>query len=116
MPRIYNIAAMKNRRRQLRSEPTECEKILWQHIRKNQISGIRFRRQVSIGGYVMDFYAPSIKLAIEIDGSIHDKQKEYDNFRQSGIETMGIRFLRFSNDQVSNEIDKVLQEILKATK
>ena len=114
MSRIFNKKIMKDRRRQLRTDPTLAESVLWEKLRNKQVEGLRFRRQVSIGAFVVDFYAPSIKLAIELDGSIHNLQEKYDDFRQSGIETIGIRFLRFTNEQVFEDIESVIQEIKDA--
>ena len=93
----------------MRKEQTKQEKTFWNYLRKGEFAGLRFRRQYSIGGFVIDFYCPSLKLAIEIDGSIHDSQVKYDKFRQSGIETLGIRFLRFANDEIDNEFGKVMK-------
>lgn len=72
---------MKERRQSLRNQATVTEVRLWDRIRKKQILGVRFRRQFSIGNYIVDFYSPKIKLAIEIDGKSHDTEtkREYDS-------------------------------------
>ena len=111
MTSIYNQSMMKARRRELRKNQTKQEKDFWDIIRNGEFVAYRFRRQYSIGGFVIDFYCPSLKLAIEIDGSIHDSQVKYDAFRQSGIETLGIRFIRFTNDEIDNEIEEVVKKI-----
>jgi very-short-patch-repair endonuclease len=107
---------MKARRRELRKNQTKQEKVIWDIIRSGEFVAYRFRRQYSIGGFVIDFYCPSLKLAIEIDGSIHDSQVKYDAFRQAGIETLGIQFLRFTNDEIDNELGEVIKKIHKEIK
>ena len=91
---------------------TEAEVYLWSHIRKKQL-GYRFRRQVSIGSYVVDFYCLDLRLAIEIDGPIHTQPHvmEKDQFRQSFIEMDGIVFLRLTNYEVMHQTDKNLERI-----
>ena len=71
MPRIFNTTALKERRRELRNNQTPAEKMLWQKIRKKQLSGIQFYRQYGIGAYIADFYAPVLRLCIEVDGIQH---------------------------------------------
>ena len=94
---------------------TEAEKYLWKRIRKKQINGLRFRRQYSVKGFVLDFYCPEIKLAIEIDGEYHYKgyQPIYDRERQRLLEWLGISFIRFRNNEVMENIEKVLDKILQ---
>jgi very-short-patch-repair endonuclease len=109
--RIYNKKVMLGRRREPRWNMTDAEKKLWQYLRNKQVDGVRFRRQFSVGNYVIDFFAPSIRLAIEVDGGIHELKKKYDRCRQQSIEAAGIRFLRFTNTQIKNDIDTVLAQI-----
>lgn len=103
---------------------TKAEVLLWNCIRRNQIHDIKFRRQFSIEFYVLDFYAPAIKLAIEVDGATHfkDDEIEYDRSRQSDLESKGIEFLRFTNNEVYDSPDQVIElinnkviELLKKT-
>jgi len=77
------------------------------------VDGVRFRRQYSVGRYVIDFYCPELKLAIEVDGESHFREgaEEYDTFRQQQIEYYGIRFLRFMNSEVYNNLHGVLETI-----
>lgn len=86
---------------------------LWRYLKGKQVAGVKFRRQYSVDVYVLDFYAPGIKLAIEIDGPTHFTSEgiEYDEERSKYIEGFGIRILRYTNDDVYNNIDGVLQEI-----
>ncbi len=104
---------MKERRQSLRNQATETEVRLWDRLRKKQILGVRFRRQFSIGNYIVDFYSPKIKLAIEIDGKSHDTEtkREYDATREKEIRQLGINMLRFRNHEVLDEIDNVIKKI-----
>ena len=91
---------------------TECEKILWKHIR-NDALGVRFRRQYGIGNYIADFYCPSLKLVIELDGSQHFTEEglEYDKSREEFMKNFGIKTLRFNNNDVMTNIEEVLKGI-----
>ena len=100
------------RAEELRNRPTDTEDLLWNYLRQGQ-TGIKFRRQHPASNYVLDFYAHKIKLAIEIDGSVHslEEVKLNDAERQKNLEELGITFLRFTNRQVTEELDKVIQII-----
>jgi very-short-patch-repair endonuclease len=76
---------------------TDAEKILWEKISKRKIDGLRFRKQHSIGRYIVDFYCFEKKLVIELDGDIHDSQKEYDHNRDNELTARGNTILRFKN-------------------
>ena len=78
---------------------------------KNSQLGYKFRRQHSIGGYIADFYCPSKKLVIEIDGPQHLKNKEYDEIRTEYFEGLGIKVIRFTNEEVATETKKVTKKI-----
>lgn len=108
---IFNKTSEKEKRRQLRKKPTKAEKTLWMSLRKKQINGIRFLRQYSVNYFVIDFYAPSIKLAIEVDGSSHIGKEEYDKERQNYIESFNIKVIRFTNEQVLGNTDRTVEEI-----
>lgn len=92
-----------------------AEKMLWERLRRRQLKNKRFLRQYSVGKYVIDFYCPEIKLAIEADGDTHNSEEEikYDKERQSEIENIGIRFLRFKNDEIFGNIDDVIKKIMR---
>ncbi len=107
---IFNQRELEVRRRLLRRTSNLSEQLLWQQLRNSKFE-IRFRRQFSVGFYILDFYAPKARLAIEIDGGIHELQHEYDQHRQSEIESLGISFLRFSDYEVLFEIENVLEKI-----
>jgi very-short-patch-repair endonuclease len=99
--------------RELRRVSTEAEQLLWQYLRNRKLLGKKFRRQHVFCGFILDFYCPEGKLGIELDGSIHLKQKEYDVLRQKIIEEQGIRIVRFSNKDIITDIRKVLDVIRK---
>jgi len=112
MKKIFNKEGQKQRRRSLRSEPTKAEQVLWSHLRKSQL-GFKFRRQTGIGGYIVDFYCPKKKLVIEVDGDSHFEsgQKEYDEKRSSYLENLGLFVVRFTNFEVYDDLENVLQRI-----
>ncbi len=93
--------------RELRKNMTSSEKVVWENIRRKSL-GIEFHRQVPILNYIVDFYCHKIGLVIEIDGSIHDNNFLEDAERQGKMENQGLRFLRFSNDEVLNNLEVVL--------
>jgi len=97
----------------LRKKQTPAELILWKRIRNRQIMNAKFRRQHPIHMYVADFYCHEYKLVIEIDGKIHDleEHKTNDENRSAELERLGIHVIRFSNEEVLNYIDKVLEAI-----
>jgi very-short-patch-repair endonuclease len=103
--------------RYLRKEETNAEKILWRNLRGNKL-GIRFRRQHPLDMYILDFYAPSVKLAIELDGSIHKTKdrKIYDNERTAYLDSKHINVLRFWNSEVENNLEEVLSKIKEKIK
>jgi very-short-patch-repair endonuclease len=102
--------------RDLRKDPTCSEALLWQALRRKQLNGIKFRRQQPIGPFVVDFYAPSIRLVVEIDGAIHQQQQEADQARQMILESLDLDVLRFSASQVEDELDSVLSAICQKAK
>lgn len=100
--------------KRLRRESTKTEEILWQELRRKQLDGRKFRRQQPIGGFVVDFYCPSERLIVEVDGSIHEHQKENDAIRQELLESLGLRFVRVSTGEVESDITGVLEKIREA--
>ena len=95
--------------RALREKPTHAESILWLYLRKNSL-GYKFRRQHPISVYIADFYCHALKLIIEVDGGIHNKidVQIHDHQRQKHLESEGISFLRFTNEDVETNIEKVV--------
>jgi very-short-patch-repair endonuclease len=104
------------RAKMMRKEMTPAETKLWQHLSAGRLEGIHFRRQQVIGKYIADFYCHKTGLVIEVDGATHLNQEEYDRAREEFIEMNGLKVLRFTNNQVQHEIEKVLGLILGACK
>lgn len=113
MTQLYNKASEKAKRQQLRRNMTKAEFMIWQKLKGKQIEGCKFRSQYGVGQFVIDFYCPELKLAIEIDGDSHFQAgaQEYDRERQAFIESVGIRFLRFTNNEVYDNLAGVLERI-----
>ncbi len=94
---------------------TPAERALWQRLRRKQLDGWRFRRQHPVGNFVVDFFCAQARLVVEVDGPIHLRQQGYDEERiQLLDELKGYRVLRFTNEQVMNDIEIVLEEIRRA--
>ena len=105
----------KARSRELRKQMTPAEKILWQRLRAKRFNNLKFRRQQVIEGFIVDFYCHSLGLIIEVDGKIHDKQQEYDRRRENIFINKGLHIIRFTNEQVINNIECVLKAIADRT-
>ena len=102
------------RARQLRKDSTRAESILWKHLRNRQLEGHKFRRQVPLGQYILDFVCFERRLIVEIDGGHHQGQAAYDDERTKWLESQGFRVLRFWNNDVLGHPDGVAQAILEA--
>ena len=100
--------------RDMRREPTHAEEVLWGALQKKQVAGLKFRRQHPVGRFVLDFYCPSHRLVVEVDGEVHDSQQERDTERTRILETHGYRVLRFRNHQVLRELPDVVRRIADA--
>ncbi|MEY8020462.1 endonuclease domain-containing protein [Muriicola sp. SD30] len=96
----------------LRNNMTYAEIVLWREI-KNKKLGVRFSRQIPIDRYIVDFYCKDLRLAVEVDGSVHFEEgsHKYDLKRQTRLESLGVRVMRFSNPDVKNNLSWVLDEI-----
>ena len=99
--------------RQLRQQLTPAETRLWEAIRNRQLNGLRFRCQHPVGRFIVDFYCPAYKLAVEIDGDVHLERVEYDTARTDRLEDYGYRVIRFKNDEVLTNLDRVLNAIVQ---
>lgn len=110
---LFNNPDLKYRRRRLRKNQTEAEKVFWSHVRNRQFHGMRFLRQYSIGPYILDFYCPEIKTAIELDGGQHNNPKEklYDAVRSEYLKAQGINVLRFWDHDVLLDMRGVLDKV-----
>ena len=97
----------------LRKDSTLAEAKLWSRIRNDQL-GVTFRRQHAIGNYIPDFCSPKAKLIIELDGSPHLEQQEYDKERTQYLESLGYKVIRFWNNDVMNNIEEVLLAVIAA--
>lgn len=96
--------------RYLRHEETNAEKMLWKELRNKKL-GIKFRRQHPLDKFILDFYAPELKLGVELDGSQHKEYKEYDNLRTEYLSTHGIKIIRFWNSEVEKNLKNVISKI-----
>ena len=116
MTKVYNRLSEKEKRRTLRNHMTEHEIILWSRLKNRQIKGYKFRRQYSVGPYILDFYCPIKKLAIEVDGCDHYTPggQAYDQDRAEYLSNFDIRILRFSNEEVRKKVGYVLCTIGEA--
>ncbi|MEK9155103.1 MAG: endonuclease domain-containing protein [Patescibacteria group bacterium] len=115
MTRIFNPQWSLDRRRQLRRDMTGPERILWNALRAGQI-GAKFRRQVGISGYIADFYCPKARLVIEVDGDSHFEEaaRAYDAERDAFMAALGLRVLKITNEEVTKNIDGVLERITES--
>ena len=115
---LRNDPTLKQRRRELRRNQTDAERALWAKVRHKQFFGMRFFRQYSIGPYILDFYCPTVKLAVELDGGQHNQgdNREYDAARSEFLKAQGIDVMRFWNNEVLLDIQSVLSKLaLKVT-
>ena len=102
---------MNERAKSLRRNSTDTEKHLWSHLRHRQIAGFRFRRQVSIGPYIVDFASHEAKLVIEVDGGQHDRSSSKERARTRRTQEDGFRVIRFWNSEVLGNIEGVVLSI-----
>jgi very-short-patch-repair endonuclease len=118
MTKLFNRRQELEKRRELRKNQTLAEKAIWNQLRNRQFLGLKFRRQYSIGEYIVDFYCSEYKIALEVDGSIHKLkgQKEYDKYRQYKMESYGIRFIRITNKEYFSNPNKAFNKIEVAVK
>lgn len=109
-PQINNLPKLKLFRKELRNNLTSAEAKFWKAVRNKNLEGRKFRRQHSVGAYILDFYCPAEKLAIELDGEVHfnDAAREYDYERKLYLRNCGIRVLRFENELVFKDLEWVL--------
>lgn len=107
-----NRAEWLERRRELRQALTPAEAVLWRLLKGRQLEGLKFRRQHSVEPYILDFYCPALKLAIELDGASHACREEYDGQRTSYLsEKAGITVLRFENRVVFENPEQIFREV-----
>ncbi len=118
MMRVFNRKYLKTKRKHLRNNSTEAEILLWTYLKGKQLAGRKFRRQQSIGNYIVDFYCPEEKLVVELDGDFHfdDDVKKYDEERTDYINNFGIKLIRFENQEVLYNLETVLKSIEQGIK
>ena len=99
--------------KKLRTKMTPAEEVLWAAIKNKQLDGLKFRRQHPISRYVLDFFCTRAKLGIEVDGKYHEEkaQKLYDVDRTDNLKLSNIKIIRFTNQEVLNQLDQVLESI-----
>jgi len=110
MYEIFNKSIFKDRRKTLRQSLTSQEFKLWFYLKGKNL-GVKFRRQHSIGPYIVDFYCKEKNLIIELDGSQHIDAKEYDKERDLYLQTLNMKVLRFWNNEIDKNIEEVLMKI-----
>jgi very-short-patch-repair endonuclease len=104
-PRLKEVA------RRLRKQCTPAEVALWKHLRRKRVRGFDFHRQKPLDAYVVDFFCNELMLAIEIDGCSHEARQNSDRDRQARLESLGVRFLRFSETEVRQNLAGVVNAI-----
>ena len=102
-------------KRRLRKEMTPAEQRLWFKLNQKQLLGLKFRRQHGIGPYIVDFYCPEKKIVIEVDGDVHafDVAIKRDQERQAYLENLGLRVIRYNNNDVLKGLDHVLEDLFR---
>jgi len=115
MKHLYNKKTSKLNRRRLRKEQTEHEAILWSKLRARRFQGLKFYRQYSVGRYILDFYCPQLRLAIELDGSQHlqDKIQSHDRRRTEFMRNHNIQVLRYFNTEIRENLEGVLEDLFQ---
>jgi very-short-patch-repair endonuclease len=114
--RVRAVKLTHHRARRLRRDQTAAESALWTKLRAKRLDGLRFRRQFTIDNFIADFCCREYKLVIELDGIHHAEQAGYDAWRTQILEQRGFRVMRFSNDEVLENPDGVVEAILEAVK
>jgi very-short-patch-repair endonuclease len=111
--RYTNKSSLTQRRKELRNNQTKAEQELWKYLRAQQL-GVKFRRQYSIGNYIVDFYCHELRLIIELDGWVHGEEvnRKKDAIRQNKLESKGYIVKRYRNEQVKYERKNVIQNII----
>ena len=113
MPVFYNHPEQLALRRRLRSQATPTEVMLWHHLRGRRLLGYKFRRQHSIGSYVLDFYCPELRLGVEVDGGQHSDRvmAENDAMRSEWLKHFRVTVIRFNNADVMNNLSGVIERL-----
>lgn len=112
----YRLGRPTERARELRNNPTAAEELLWSRLRKAQLGGLKFSRQMPIAGHFADFACRSVKLVVELDGSQHVEMSDEDAERSRRIKAQGYRVIRFWNNDLTTNMAGVLEAILAAAR
>ncbi len=112
----YRLGRPTERARGLRNNPTAAEELLWSRLRKSQLGGLKFSRQMPIAGHFADFACRSVKLVVELDGSQHGDMSDGDAERTRRIEALGYKVIRFWNNDLTTNMAGVLEAILAAAR
>ncbi len=112
--RPRSSANVKGAARQMRKEPTRSENLPWSALRDRRLANRKFRRQHPVGRFILDFYCHEERLAVEVDGPVHETQRQADGERQQILESMGIRFLRLPAALVEGDLPAALAAIEEA--
>src|SRR5689334_4465027 len=110
---IYNVTSNEGRRKELRKVSTVAETVLWKYLKGRQLDGKKFRRQSSVGPYIVDFFCPEKRVVVELDGARHfgPAAGDYDDRRTRYLEERGIKVIRFENRRLYKDLEGVLEEI-----
>ena len=113
MTKHYNKSSEKEKRRKLRQNQTNVEDLVWRYLRNRQLLGYKFKRQYSVDHFVIDFYCPELKLAVELDGASHNnpEQIEYDIKRQKYLEEFNIKFVRIKDEDLFGNTNQAFMKI-----
>lgn len=113
MTKVYNKTGEKQKRRRLRQHQTNAEDLMWRFLRSRQLLGLKFRRQYSVSKYIIDFYCPKVKFAIELDGGSHLSSEKIikDKIRQRNLAKYGINFIRITDDELFGNPNKAFNKI-----
>ena len=118
MTKHYNKSSEKEKRRKLRQNQTNAEELVWRYLRNRQMLDYKFKRQYSVDHFVIDFYCPELKLAIEVDGESHNnpEQSVYDIKRQKYLENFNIKFVRIKDEDIFGNPNQAFMKIENAIK
>ena len=113
---IYNSFKLKSKRKLLRKNQTDAERKVWSCVRNKQLMGLKFFRQYGVGNYILDFYCPEKRIAIEIDGGHHNEDNElmYDTKREEYLNSQAIHVIRFWNNDIMENMEGVMQKIVES--
>ncbi|HEX6036471.1 endonuclease domain-containing protein [Longimicrobium sp.] len=112
----HTTIELEQRARELRQEATPAEHVLWDALRAGRLDGLKFRRQHPVGRFVLDFYCAAHRLCVELDGGVHEQQRDRDAARDQELLALGVRTLRFGNEQVWHDLAGVVSAIQAATR